>query len=288
MYIKDYKYLTPTIACGDHNEVEGINREGYTTRQYLDKIKAPVLTKRTAVLYAGGFNIHQSESRDVSTVNTRHVGSVPFQKTSMVIKEATAYSLHQWIGAMEHNELVVYANINGNTCASSMHSLYEAERILKDGIADEVIVIAEERTSFNTLRIFNEHRVPLVCGDGFAMLVLTNDKTVNEIVDTKWFYSYDRNPFQTTGRAYLQVDTTKAIDNIKPHGTRTPSNNKAEEDLVKDRNAIYYKDITGHTQGVSAILEICMLIDDNEVAGSTLCVASGLGGFYGSCILHKE
>jgi len=240
------------------------------------------------VLYAGGFNIHQSESRDVSSVNPRHIGSVNYQPTSMVIKESTAYSLHQWIGAMEHNELVVYASINSNTCASSMFSLYEAERLLKEGVCEEVIIIAEERTSFNTLRIFKEHRVPLVCGDGFAMLRLTLEPTPYEIKETKWFYSYERNPFQTTGKAYIHVDTDEPVDNIKPHGTRTPSNNLAEEELVKDRNAIYYKDITGHTQGVSAILEICMLIEDLDVQGKTLCVASGLGGFYGSCILHKH
>jgi len=288
MFIKDYKYLVPTINVEDHNEIEGIDRESYTTRQYLDKIKAPKLTKTTGILYAGGFNIHQSESRDVTSVNPRYIGTINYQPTSMIIKESTVYSIHQWIGEMQNNELVVYANINGNTCASAMHSIYEAERLLKEGVCEEVIIIAEERTSFNTLRIFKEHRVPLVCGDGFAMITLTLEPTDIEITDTKWFYSYHRNPFQTTSEAYIQVDTDKSIDNIKPHGTGTPTNTKAEQEIIRDRNAVYYKNIIGHTQGVSAALEICMLIDDNNVLGSTLCVASGLGGFYGSCILHKH
>jgi len=288
MYIKDFKYLVPTIDKGDHIEIEGITREGYTTHEYLARIKAPVLIKRTAVLYAGGFNTHQSESRNVDTVNPRNRGSVNYQPTSMVIKESTAYSLHKWIGEMEHNELVVYANINSNTCASSIHSIYEAERLLKDGIVEEVIIIAEERTSFDTLRIFKEHRIPLVCGDAFAMVTLTMEPTPYEITNSQWYYSYNRNPFQTTSKAYMEVDTAKEVDNIKPHGTGTPSNTEAEQGLLKDRNPIYYKNSTGHTQGVSALLEICMTLDDTSITGSTLCVASGLGGFYGSCILHKH
>jgi len=288
MFIKNCEYLVPTLDNNDYIGIEGLSREGYTTPEFIARIPAPKLTKTTAVLFTGGFSGHQSESRDVTNVNPRYIGSVNHQPSGRLVKESTAYSLHRWVGEMENNELVVYASINSNTCASSMFALYEAERLLKEGVCEEVIIIAEERTSFNTLRIFKEHRIPLTCGDAFAMVTLTLEPTSNEVTDTKWHYSYDRNPFQTTGKAYAHVDTDKAIDNVKPHGTRTPSNNQAEEELVKDRKAVYYKDTTGHTQGASALLEICMTLDDPEVLGSTLCVASGLGGFYGSCILHKH
>jgi len=78
MYIKSYKYLTPTKDCGDHIEIEGITREGYTTKDYSALIEAPTLTVPTAVLYAGGFNIYQFERRNVTTTNKRNVGSVKY------------------------------------------------------------------------------------------------------------------------------------------------------------------------------------------------------------------
>jgi len=286
MYIKHYEYIKATINCGDHLEIDNINRVDFTTKQYLNLINQITLSKPTAVLYAGGFNIHQSESRDIVSVNSRYVGTVTYTKPSIIIKESTAYSMHQWIGEMENNELVVYANINSNTCASSMHSIYEAQRLLNDGVCEEVIIIAEERTSFNTLRIFKEHGIPITVADGIAIIVLSNTVTPLEVTDTKWAYRYDRNPFNTTVEGYALVSTP--CDVVKPHGTRTASNNAAEEELVRGKEVLYYKDEVGHAQGVSAVLELCMAIDDVRVQTSVLCVASGLGGFYGSCVLHKN
>jgi len=285
MYVLDYKYIAPTERYADHVEVKDLSRDGYTTSQFMDRIGEIVLVKSTAVLYAGGFNIHQAESRDCSGINSRYKGTVDLYKSGLVIKESTAYSMHQWIGNMVKNELVVYANINSNTCASSMYCLYEAERLLRDGVCEEVIIIAEERTSFNTLRIFKEHNIPLVVGDGFAMIRLSNEVTELKVTDTKWAYEYNRNPFGTTQSGYAKVDG--GCDVIKPHGTGTDNNNKAEEQMVFGRKTVYYKPEIGHTQGVSALLELCMAIDDDNVQGDVLCVASGLGNFYGSCILKK-
>jgi len=287
MFIKDYQYLKPTIDCGDHIEIEGINREDYAINQYMDRISINKVDKPTAVLYAAGFSSHQMESRDPTTVKSIFQGSVKLQHTTMVIKESTVYAMHKWIGSIDGKENIVYANINGNACASSMYSLYEAQRLLNEGVCKEVIIITEERTSFNTLRIFKEHRIPLVCGDALAIVTLTNEPTEFEITDTKWEYQYNNNPFLVTKDGYSKVDTNLGIDSIKPHGTKTPTNDDAETDLVSNRNTIYYKSEIGHAQGASALLEICMLLDDKEVSGNTLCVASGLGGFYGSCILRK-
>ena len=284
MQIRNYQYIVPTKVVNDHIEIDGVNREDYATSQFITRVNEMVLDRPTAVLYAGGVGIAQSETRDVTSVNSRYVGTVDYQRSTMLIKEISAYSLHKWIGSMVNNEYVTYANVNHNTCASSMFSLYEAERLLESGEIEEVIVIAEERTSFNTIRIFKEHAIPLIVSDGFAIVRLWNGDGV-EIKDTKWKYSWNRNPFGTTVGGYAMVDSDVSI--IKPHGTGTNNNNKAEEELVKDRKVIYYKKDIGHSQGASALLELCMLIDDDSVNGDVLCVASGLGGFYGSCILSK-
>ena len=284
MQIRNYQYIVPTKTAGDHIEIEGVNREDYATSQFIAMANEIVLDRPTAVLYAGGVGIAQSESRDVTGVNSRYIGTVAYQKSTMLIKEISAYSLHKWIGSMINNEYVTYANVNHNTCASSMFSLYEAERLLESGEVEEVIIIAEERTSFNTIRIFKEHAIPLIVSDGFAIIRLWNGNGI-KIKDIKRKYSWNRNPFGTTVAGYNMVDSI--ADTIKPHGTGTANNNKAEEELIKDREVIYYKKDIGHSQGASALLELCMLLDDDSVSGDVLCVASGLGGFYGSCILSK-
>jgi len=287
VFIKNYQYLKPTVDCGDHIEIEDINRKDYAVNQYMNKVHIEGITKPTALLYAAGFSLHQMESRDITTVKDMFRGTVEPQRTSMLIRESTVYAMHRWIGSIENKENIVYASINSNTCASSMNSLYEAQRLLDDGICEEVIIIAEERTSFNTLRIFKEHRVPITCGDALAIVTLTKEPTQLEVVDTKWEYEYNNNPFLTTKSGYAKVNTKLDIDQIKPHGTGTAANNEAEIDLIEGRDSVYYKKDTGHTQGASALLELCMLIDDKAVVGDTLCVASGLGGFYGSCVLRK-
>lgn len=289
MYVKDYKYIKPTVDCKDYMAIDGLSRDCIPTDWFRSKIGQIKLTQATAVLYVGGFGISQSCSTDVTTVNNMFRGSIEPPKSKMVLKESTAYGLHKWIDSMMNNNLVVYANINNDTCASSMNAIYEANRILREGIVKEVIIIAEERTSFNTLRIFKEHRIPIVCGDGFAMIRLTANKNDGtKITDTKWKYTYNTNPFKTTKIGYDKIDYDGKVDYVKLHGTGTPDNEEAESTLIyDDRKEIRYKQEIGHTQGASALLEICMLLDDDNIKGKILCSAAGLGNFYGSCIVHK-
>lgn len=287
MFVKHYEYLLPSEHLNDHIEIIGIDRESYATPQYIDKTKTIVLTRDTAVLYAGGVGITQAESRQLTKVNPRTAGSVDIMPSGMLIKEINAYCMHKWIGSMENNHLVRYANINTNTCASSMYCLYEAERLLESKEVDEVVIIAEERTSFNTIRIFKEHGIPLTVSDGLAIVILQREPTDIEITDTKWGYEYNRNPFGTTVEGYAQL-TDVAHDSVKPHGTRTSNNDAAEQELVKDRKCYYLKDTIGHSQGASALLEVCCLMDTGTCGEKILCLASGLGGFYGRCVLHKR
>jgi len=284
MFIRDYQYLKPTVDKVDHFEIDGITRDDYATQQFIDLAKKIVLDRPTAVLYAAGAGITQSESRDVTQVSSRVYGTVDFYRSTVLIKELSAYSLHRWIGEMDHNELVVYANINHDTCASSMYALYEAEQLLKRDDIDEVIIIAEERTSFNTIRIFKEHCIPLIVGDGFAVMRLWKERGT-EICECKWAYEWNRNPFGTTTTGYLKIDNISNM--VKPHGTGTDNNTQAEEVIVTGKPTVYYKKEIGHTQGASTLLEICMALEDDSLQGRVLCTAAGLGNFYGSCILVK-
>lgn len=283
MYINEYHYKIATIDCGDHLEIEGLDRSSFATNQLIELIPQIVLTRPTAVLYCAGAVVNQSESRDPSTTNSRYVGSVPYQESTLVIKELASYSIHQWIGSMQGTEYVKHASIVANTCASSIYGLYEAQRLLDAGVVEDVVIIAEERTSFNTIRVFKENRIPVQVSDGLAVVRLSNRPIGAQITSCKWAYEYNRNPFGVTASGYELVNT--ASDIVKVHGSGTVNNSNAEE-VFADRQLVEYKSKIGHSQGASAAVELCMMLDDVHI-GRILCVASGLGGWYGSCILHK-
>ena len=90
-------------------------------------------------------------------------------------------------------------------------------------------------------------------------------------------------------KAIKELDYSN-IDIVKTHGSGTDRNTKEEldalSDLRIDSKIVEYKSKIGHTQGASTIVEICMLLD-NEEFSKALVLASGLGGFYGSCIVAK-
>ena len=77
------------------------------------------------------------------------------------------------------------------------------------------------------------------------------------------------------------------VDFVKLHGTGTASNTLAENNLAALGIPVVYKNIIGHTQGVSSLLETCMVLDDPEISGNILVTANGLGGWYGCFTLIK-
>lgn len=277
MKVLSYKYIKPD----EDGIVKGLDRQGYMSPQYIEVmgeyLSTIQLNGKCAVLYAGGAMVTASEARNAED---KMIYREHEKKSTVVIKELAAYSMHRWIGELSGREHVQYASINGNTCASSMYSLYEAEQLLNNGY-DEVVIIAEEKTAYNTLRIFDEHSIPLKVGEGCVVIHLSKDGS--DITDCKWSYEYNRNPFGVTQSGYTKIMSHS--DMVKPHGTGT-ENNESAESIFKDKPQLRYKEKYGHTQGVSGLLEVCMVMDE-DVSGDVLCVSSGLGGFYGSCIIHK-
>ena len=273
MTVNSYRYLiNPDIDVN-----------GYMTPQYIKLLRGYLqgieLTGKTAVLYVGGALLSPSEARNTDGSKDLRRDA---QNSTMAVKELAAYSMHKWISLLCNNGRVEYANINGNTCASSLYSMYEAERLLDNGF-DDVVIIAEEKTSYNTLRVFEESMIDLKVGEGVAVMHLT--KGGDDIHSCKWAYEYNRNPFGVTESGYNKV--WQKCDAVKPHGTGTDNNESAEQLVISDVRQVRYKEEIGHCQGASGLLEICMLLDDDSVSGSVLCMAAGMGGFYGSCIVEK-
>lgn len=277
MKVLSYKYITPN----KDGVVEALDRNGYMTPQYIEMMEeyldALEVKGKVAFLYVGGVTLAASESRVTEDLGKYRV---PLNYSGVCLKELVAYSMHKWIGCLQGKENIEYANISSNTCASSMYSLYEAEQLLNSGF-DEVVIVAEEKTSYNTLRVFDELSINLKIGEGCAIIHLS--KAGDDITDCKWSYEYNRNPFGVTRSGYSRINTES--DYVKPHGTGTDNNESAEQ-VLANRPQIRYKEKYGHTQGISGLLELCMVLDE-EVSGKVLCVSSGLGGFYGSCIVNK-
>lgn len=110
--------------------------------------------------------------------------------------------------------------------------------------------------------------------------------------------------------------TPECISVIKTHGTGTKSNNRAErtaiESVFTDFVATSYKQVIGHTMGVSGLLETCMLIDnmnhgfvpgipnrtdEDDVflshdvkapKGAILSLAAGMGNVYSAAVMTTE
>lgn len=280
MFISNYFYEAGKFYQDYYRVLE--DRAEYHTVQYItrweNKLKELDLDGKVAVLYVGGISTSNGEDR---VYQGKFTCSQDKQVDRVLIKDLQAYMMHKFIGVMPCRDNVDYANINSNTCASSLYAVYEAEGLLGKGF-DHVVVIAEEKTSFNTIRIFAEHRIDVTVGEGFACVVFSKEGSV-EVKDSKWAYKWTSNPFNVVAGGYAKVKSD--ADVVKGHKTGTEQNDAAELDVFGA--TIGYKDKIGHCQGASGLIELCMVLDDDTVSGNVLCVASGLGGFYGSCVVVK-
>lgn len=282
MLISNYFYTVGVDVLEDRVELLK-TRDSYMTaeysRQFRKEIESLDLEGKIAVLYAGGVGIHNAEVRNYEG---SFDCSVEKDVGGPVIKSVQAYMIHRYIGLMSFRNSVEYVNINSNTCASSLHSVYEAEKLIEYEGFDHVVVIAEEKTSFDTIRIFHEHSIKVKPGEGFACVVFSKEGRY-KVRDCKWAFDYNRNPFLVSSKGYQKIKTESTL--VKGHKTGTTQNDEAEKDVFGD--VVGYKEKIGHCQGASGLIELCMVLEDKELKGDILCVASGLGGFYGSCIVEK-
>lgn len=282
MIVNKYFHTEGTENLDDRFELLS-DRINYMNAQYLKMFKEEFsnikLEGDVAFLYAGGVTSHTSESRN-------YVGDFestqPMLEGGPTIKTLSSYMMHKYIGLLHKaGNNITYANINGNTCASSLYSIYEAEQLLSSDRVDHVVIVAEEKTNASTIRIFHEHNIDVKVGEGFACVVLSNNGKGQTISHTKWEYSYNRNPFLVDSKGYEKVYSESKL--VKGHKTGTSQNDTAEEEVFGD--TFGYKDSIGHCQGASGLIELCLVLDNR--LEDVLCVASGLGGFYSSCIVNE-
>lgn len=281
MYVSSYFYEVSDKELEDRFELIE-NRNQYMNQYYIsrfkDKLESISCEGNVGLFYVGGAGVHNSEGR---VYEGKFECSLEIEKSGMAIRNLQAYMLHRYAGILSKKNSITYANINSNTCASSIHSVWEAEMLMKAGIIDSAVIVAEEKTNFDTVRIFSEHMIEVKPGEGFACIVLSKEGTGARIEDTKWAFSFNSNPFYVSEEGYSKVKSETKL--VKGHKTGTEQNDKAEELVFGE--TFGYKDRIGHCQGASGLIEVCMVLD--EGLDDVLCVASGLGGFYGSCVVRR-
>ena len=276
MYIEKYMWLAGDVE---------LDRTKYMTQEfskYMKEFAESIEGKNVALLYAAGPVIHHSDSRNFGC-----------NETGIVVAKSQVGMNVMNVAKMFKNVEFEFVSVNGNTCASSMYSLYEAKKLLND--YDKVIVVAMEMTEASQILLFEQLGVEVVCGDGMAVIVLNKTHGMAKIDEVVWKWNNDRSPMSVSKEGYLKVLNTLDLSDVsvvKPHGTGTDRNDEAESGALANvglssiETKMYKKDI-GHTQGASTIVELGMLLDEINSGTKALLLASGMGGFYGGCTVWK-
>lgn len=288
MNVSGYFYVKPDTRIDNTNIISATldKRDRYMSdvmySLYKKDIHDNIKPKgKVAFLYVGGASEHHSHSRNYNKS----------AESSMPVFSQMGYIASKLARRFEGVE---YVNINSNACASSMYSLYEAERLLKE--YDSVIIYGEEWAEGSEVLLFESLSIDIVCADGFFVMCLDNGKDgVAEITNTSWNWNPDKSAFGVSKEGYLKaldIHKYSKCDIVKMHGTGTQANNEAENEAVNETfgfsaQRLSIKDEIGHSQGVSTGLELCMMIDEGRW-NRTVALASGLGSFYGSCYMELK
>ena len=284
MKIKSYKYTIASENRDGRAVIEGIDRNKYTCqvipediKEYMKSIRS---TGKTALLIAGGPAIHHSDARNVNGLAVEGI---------VAVKSQIGYNMYSIAKYFECD--IDYVSINANTCASSMYCVYEAKRLISEGYTD-VIIVAVDMVDDTQELLFKQLGISLICGDCVVVAHLTKDEGIASIDDVVWTWNNDKSPMSVSSEGYKKVVNslcTYGVDLIKTHGSGTDRNTMEEHKAIEhiECRKIEYKSKIGHTQGASSIVEICMMVDREEFSRAVV-LASGLGGFYGGCIVSKE
>lgn len=275
MHIIDYTYIIGSIRNSKQVIIEGLSRDKPAAPQFINLAGLNIeLTKPTAFIYVDGTTTSQADT-GIGLGNDKY---------SPAIKSGSTYTAHQWCSTFANIEFLRSMQVVAGTCASGIQAIAEAYKLLYYGEIEEVIIIGHERITADTLRLFKELGVPIVCGDGFVYMRLEKG---HDISDIKWKWAYNVNPFMFTRETLDTLIPAYRLGYVKLHGTGTESNKTAEQGLAERATPIRYKDVIGHTQGISALIETCLVLDDPKIRGRILVTANGLGGYYGAFTLTK-
>lgn len=198
------------------------------------------------------------------------------------------HRIHLWSSAHEIGKYFNTANtpiVISNACISGILALNTADRLIKQGKYDNIIVagcdilsefIVSGFQSFLSLskdvcKPFDKDRMGLSLGEGAATVILSLDKSLAKPPPIKIIAgsgSNDANhisgPSRTGEGLYIAIKDvlkgSKDIDFISAHGTATPFNDDMESIAFyrNNLNAIpvnSFKGFIGHTLGAAGLIE---------------------------------
>jgi hypothetical protein len=277
MHITEYFHIHGTEPRDGYIAIPELDRYRPSAAQFIELADLNItLTRPTAFLYVDGFSISQADSG---------INMPAVKKYSPAIKSGSSFIAHEWAKTFKNREHLKYINVVSSTCAAGIQAIYEAQQLLNKSDVYEVIIIGGERTTDDTMRLFRELGIDIMCGDGFAYMRL--EKGPMSIYGVEWKFTMQDNPFYFPREVIDTLRVCHPLDYVKLHGTGTKSNTEAEAGLEEIGNVIIYKDKIGHTQGVSALLETCMVLAEDAIKGNILVTANGFGGYYGAFTLIK-
>jgi hypothetical protein len=275
MHIIEKIYITGSLLKNKQVIIPELNRFKPSTPQFQEMANLLIrLTRPTAFIYVDGTSISQSEA-GLSKGTEQYVPA---------IKGSSSYIAHQWCSEFENKEHLKSIEVVAGTCASGILALKRADELILSGKVEEVIIIGQERTTPDTVRLFRELGIDVTCGDGFVYMRLEAGFDITRI---QWKWAYNNNPFTFTKTDLDTLIPAYRIGYVKLHGTGTETNTAAEAGLAQLATPLLYKPQIGHTQGISSLLETCLVLDDKNIRGRILVTANGLGGYYGAFTLTK-
>lgn len=286
MKIASYHYVAGSVLTDLGMEIPNIDRDAVSyiaykkyTNEYMSKIEPLGSGKKALVVVGGPMSTHSDVRNILHTA----------KDSAIAVKMIGGYGAYN-IARMFTKFDFDFIDIDAMTCASGLSAIHKARKLFQEGYTD-VVLYAVDIIEETQLLLFKQLGIDLLCGDGVGILHLSIEGEYI-ITDTTFCYNQDSSPMSVSCEGYSKVVNsldTSGVDLIKTHGSGTDRNTLEEMKAIEDLDCkkIGYKQEIGHTQGASGIVEICILLDGEKFTKS-LVLASGLGGFYGGCIISKE
>lgn len=317
----------------------------YPPHKLADKVLDPELlkqlrenpSKKTAFILAAGNN----HFAGINGANRQSRLTYGYRMIPMTLTQVYAGRTAQACGATD------YIVTDATACASSMKVLMDVQTLIRMyGFTRVVVLTVEDAVSNMVLEFFGESRACLTLkeeldgkqpsafdttnggfyvGQGAALAVFESTETGVATLEAAYTASEAcTNPLGQlpSGEGFVRAIAgaldiaglpSKAIRQVKTHGTGTPTNNTAEEAALRKMLpdgfvATSYKPTIGHTMGASGLLESLLMIEslqsgivpaienrteDDEVFLSDDCkatdsrflsLAAGMGNVYSAAV----
>lgn len=246
-----------------------ITDTSFKTYDFVEFINDIKLAGKVGLLYVGGEAHHSSELR--YTVET---DSTP-QK---YVLSQMSYMLNRYAEKLSRSNDIVYANIINTGSASGVWALKEADNLINSGACDYVIVVSEDKIQQSNLDMLKEYQLPAILGEGMLCCIFGREEGI-PIGDITTKYDFT---------LYSYPESSKLTNVLSKSNYLVTYYNILKDTINDDYGTILsYTNKHGLLQGMSALVDMLMFVEDNTTTGTASILSYGYGGFYGSFVVDK-